>query len=120
MTDPKHANEYDGRGASAVYAVVLEIGQVLGAYRDRFVIIGGSVPWLLFPDAQPAHVGTMDVDLSLDAEVLGDGEYRTFVDLLEEAGYVRSEQGMRFFQLRRAVDLDGGEPVTVPASWRSS
>jgi hypothetical protein len=35
MTDPKHANEYDDRGASAVYSVLLEIGQVLGAYRDR-------------------------------------------------------------------------------------
>jgi hypothetical protein len=113
MTDPKHANAYDDRGASAVYSVLLEIGQVLGAYRDRFVIIGGSVPWLLFPDAQPAHVGTMDVDLSLDAEALGDGEYKTLVDLLEAAGYVRSEQGMRFFQLRRTVDIDGGEPVTV-------
>lgn len=27
MTDPKHANEYDDRGASAVYSVLLEIGQ---------------------------------------------------------------------------------------------
>jgi hypothetical protein len=113
MTDPRHANEYDDRGARATYSVLLEIGQVLGAYRDRFVVIGGSVPWLLFPDAQPAHVGTLDVDLSLDAEALGDGEYKTLVELLEGAGYVRSEQGMRFFQLRRTVDLDGGEPVTV-------
>lgn len=33
MTDPKHANEYDDRGARGVYSVLLEIGQVLGAYR---------------------------------------------------------------------------------------
>jgi hypothetical protein len=62
MIDPKSANEYDDRGARAVYSVLLEIGQVLGAYRDRFVVIGGSVPWLLFPDAEPAHVGTLDID----------------------------------------------------------
>lgn len=113
MSDPKHANDYDDRGAKAVYAVLLEIGQVLGAYRDRFVIIGGSVPWLLFPNAQPAHVGTLDVDLSLDAEALSDGKYKTLVELLEAAGYVRSEPDMRFFQLRRSVALDPGEPVTV-------
>ncbi|WP_396271090.1 nucleotidyl transferase AbiEii/AbiGii toxin family protein [Ideonella sp.] len=113
MSDPKHANDYDDRGAKAVCAVLLEIGQVLGAYRDRFVIIGGSVPWLLFPNAQPAHVGTMDVDLSLDAEALGDGDYKTLVELLEAAGYERSAPGMRFFQLRRSVDLGAGAPITV-------
>lgn len=111
--DLKYANEYDERGARAVYAVLLEIGQVLGAYRERFVIIGGSVPWLLYPDAQPAHVGTMDVDLSLDAEALGDGEYRDLVELLEGAGYTRSAPGMRFFQLQRLVDLDGAGAITV-------
>ncbi|MEP6723109.1 MAG: nucleotidyl transferase AbiEii/AbiGii toxin family protein [Variovorax sp.] len=113
MTDPKSANEYDERAARAVYSVLLEIGQVLGAYRDHFVLIGGSVPWLLYPDAEPAHVGTMDFDLSLDAEALGDGEYKSLVDLLEAAGYERSEQGMRFFQLRRSVDLDGTGAVVV-------
>jgi len=61
--DPKSANDYDDVGARAVLSVLLEIGQVLGAYRDRFVVIGGSVPWLLFPDAEPAHVGTLDIDL---------------------------------------------------------
>lgn len=39
MTEPRHANEYDDRGASAVYAVLLEIGQVMKGYalagRDK-------------------------------------------------------------------------------------
>lgn len=79
MMEPQSANDYDDRGARAVYSVLLEIGQVLGAYRDRFVVIGGSVPWLLFPQAQPPHIGTLDVDLSLDAEALGDGEYKVSI-----------------------------------------
>jgi len=29
--EPKSANDYDDRGARAVYSVLLEIGQVLGA-----------------------------------------------------------------------------------------
>jgi hypothetical protein len=28
------------------------------------------------------HVGTLDVDLGLDAEALGDGEYATLIDAL--------------------------------------
>ena len=101
--DLKSANDYDDVGAQAVLSVLLEIGQVLGAYRDRFVIIGGSVPWLLFPDAEPSHVGTLDIDLSLDAQALGDGDYKTLVELLEAARYQRAAEDMKRFQLRRSL-----------------
>jgi hypothetical protein len=110
MNEP---GQYDDRTTHAVYSVLIELGQVLGAYTDRFVIVGGSVPWLLCPGAQPAHVGTLDVDLCLDAEALGDGEYATLVGLLEGAGYRRGEDQMRVFQMVRAVNLDDGEPINV-------
>lgn len=113
MMEPQSANDYDDRGAQAVYSVLLEIGQVLGAYRDQFVVIGGSVPWLLFPDAVPPHVGTLDIDLSLDAQALGDGEYKGLVESLEAAGYERAAKQMKVFQLRRTVRIDAHEPVAV-------
>ncbi len=109
--DPQSATDYDDRGATAVVAVLLEIGQVLGAFRDRFVIIGGSVPWLLYPDAEPQHVGTLDVDLSLDAEALSDDDYTGLIEALERAGYERSSDDLRWFQLRRTIRVDDGEPV---------
>lgn len=113
MTDPRSANDYDDRSAQAVYSVLLEIGQVLGSYRDKFVLIGGSVPWLLLPNAEPEHIGTLDIDLSLDAEALGDGEYANLVHALEAAGYERMGDGMRLFQMRRTVNLDNQAPVTI-------
>lgn len=111
--EPRSANDYDDVGARAVLSVLLEIGQVLGAYRDRFVVIGGSVPWLLLPNAEPAHVGTLDIDLSLDAHALGDGDYRDLVESLEAAGYQRAAKDMKPFQLRRTVAFDGHAPVAV-------
>jgi hypothetical protein len=113
MMEAKSANDYDDVTARAVLSVLLEIGQVLGAYRDRFVVIGGSVPWLLFPDAEPAHVGTLDIDLSLDAQALGDGDYKSLVEALEAAGYQRAAEDMKWFQLRRMVSVGGHEPVSV-------
>jgi hypothetical protein len=111
--EPRSANDYDEVGSRAVHSVLLEIGQILGAYLDRFVIIGGSVPWLLFPKAEPAHVGTLDIDLSLDPHALGDGDYKHLVESLEAKGYQRAAQGMRPFQLRRVVQFDEHGPVTV-------
>lgn len=105
--------KYEDRTTHAVYSVLIELGQVLGAYTDKFVVVGGSVPWLLYPNAQPQHIGTLDVDLSLDAESLGDGEYAHLVDLLERAGYERGHDGMRRFQMVRAVTVDDDEPVRV-------
>jgi len=37
---PAHA--YDDRSIQAVKAVLLEIGQILGSYRNKFVVIGGA------------------------------------------------------------------------------
>ena len=112
--EPQSAIDYEERGASAVIAVLLEIGQVLGAFRERFVIIGGAVPWLLLPNARPAHIGTLDVDLSLDPSALGDAEYVGLVEALEASGYERGEKfGLRPFQLRRLVPAADGEHIPV-------
>lgn len=107
------AAEYDEVTANAVLSVLLEIGQVLGAFKDRFVVIGGSVPWLLLPQSDPAHLGTLDIDLSLDAEALGDGDYKTLVEALMDAGYERNQDQMKWFQLRRVVEVRGHAPVAV-------
>src|SRR6185437_4394833 len=72
------------------------------------------VPYLLLREADPPHVGTLDVDLDLDPERLAEGAYAEFVETLERAGYRRDGEGLKPFQLQRAVDLgDGGEPVAV-------
>lgn len=112
MTVPDAAVDYDDRGARAAHAVLVELGQVLGAHRDAFVIIGGVVPSLLI--AGRGHIGTLDIDLDLDPDELADRGYADLVEKLLHAGYQRGFEGMKPFQLRRTVDLpDGGPPVAV-------
>ena len=77
------------------------------------MVVGGAGPWLLHRDAVPAHVGTLDIDLDLDPDALGDGEYAAFVKALEKAGYERGVAGLKKFQLRRVVTVDEGEPIAV-------
>jgi len=90
----------------------VELGQVLGAHRDAFVIIGGTVPSLLIPRA--GHIGSLDVDINLDTEKLADHGYAALVEKLDAAKYERNAEGLKPFQLRRVVDLqDGGDPVAV-------
>ena len=42
--DPRRASDYDDRATGAVKSALVEIGQALGSYRDRFAVIGGAVP----------------------------------------------------------------------------
>jgi hypothetical protein len=64
------------------------------------------------PNAKPEHVGSIDVDLALDAAKLGNGLYAELLKLLLETG--RYEKGEKAFQLMAPVNLDDGEsPVKV-------
>ena len=110
--EPQHAGDYTGRQVEAARRVLVDVGQVLASFRDAIVVVGGWVPDLLLPGAEPEHVGSIDVDLALDAAKLEDGRYAELLKLLLDTG--RYEQGDKDFQLVTPVDLGDGEvPVTV-------
>ena len=111
--DPQRISDYDNRTADAVRSVLVEIGQVLGSYRDRFAVIGGAVPWLLLTESDMAHIGTLDVDLSLDAEALGDGEYAQLVESLLRQGYRQGDNRRRFQLVRTVPARDSGPDIDV-------
>ena len=111
--EPQYASDYDDRTTVSVRSVLVEIGQVLGSYQGKFAVIGGAVPWLLLSEADMPHIGTLDMDLTLDAEALGDGEYAQLVESLLRHGY-RQQEHLRRFQLVRTVPArDGGADIDV-------
>ena len=111
--EPQYASDYDDRTTVAVKSVLVEIGQILGSYRGRFAVIGGAVPWLLLNEADMPHIGTFDVDLSLDAEALGDGKYAQLVESLLKHGYRRQEHRPRFQLVRTGPARDDGADIDV-------
>jgi hypothetical protein len=112
--EPQSASDYDDRTTVAVKSVLIEIGQILGSFEGKFAVIGGAVPWLLLNNDDMPHVGSIDVDLSLDPEALGDGEYATLVAALMDHGYEQRPTLLRRFQLVRSVPAaDGGSAIDV-------
>jgi hypothetical protein len=111
--DPQSANDYDDRTTAAVKSVLVEIGQILGSFQGKFAVIGGAVPWLLLDNEEMPHVGTLDVDLGLDAEALGDGEYARLVETLMKHDYHQREDLRRFQLIRQIPATDGGDPIDV-------
>ena len=119
-SEPQSANEYDDRTTAAVKSVLLEIGQILGSFQGKFAVIGGAVPWLLLDNEEMPHVGTLDVDLGLDAEALGDGEYARLVETLMKHDYRQREDLRRFQLIRQIPATDGGDPGKLISDWEST
>ncbi len=46
MPEPRHQGEYEGRQTIAARRVLIDMGQVLAAFRTQMVIVGGWVPEL--------------------------------------------------------------------------
>ena len=110
--EPRQRDDYSDRQTEAARRVLVDLGQVLASFADCLVVVGGWVPDLLLPEAEELHVGSIDVDLALDAAKLGDGRYAELLQLLLATR--RYRPGEKAFQLVVDVDLqDGGVPVAV-------
>ena len=110
--EPRQRDDYSPRQVGAARRVLVDLGQVLAAFEDCLVVVGGWVPDLLLEQADEPHVGSIDVDLALDANKLADGRYADLLKLLLDSG--RYKPGVKPFQLVVEVDLkDGAKPVEV-------
>ena len=106
--EPRHQDDYGERQIEAAHRALVDVGQVLASFHDCLVLVGGWVPDLLIPDAEEKHVGSIDVDLALDAKKLASGRYAEMLKLLLHTR--RYRQGYKPFQLVTQVDLGDGEP----------
>ena len=70
---------------SASRAVLIEVMNVLGVFRDKIVLVGGWVPDLLYPNS--GHIGSLDVDLAVSQSAIGANAYETILNRMIEAGY---------------------------------
>jgi len=110
--EPRQREDYSKRQVEAAHRVLVDVGQVLASFADCLVVVGGWIPDLLLPGAEEPHIGSIDVDLALDAEKLQEGRYADLLKLLLDTK--RYKTGSKNFQLVVEVDLKDGEiPVQV-------
>jgi hypothetical protein len=89
----------------AARSVLVEVVDLLKAYRDAAVVAGGWVPQLLPSKGVIPHVGSTDVDLVLDYRRIPERGDILLKDLLLTSGY---RPGRQPFQYHRAVARDIG------------
>ena len=106
--EPRQREDYSNRQIEAARRVLVDLGQVLKSFEDCLVVVGGWVPDLLMENTDEAHIGSIDVDLALDADKLTDGGYADLLKcLLNTRRYKQADEPFKLFA---DVDLEDGRP----------
>jgi hypothetical protein len=76
----------------ACVIVMRELFLYLKPYRDQIVLIGGWVPYFLlekygYPGEYDHHVGSLDIDVALDAFSIPETAYKSILEILRERGF---------------------------------
>jgi hypothetical protein len=91
-------DEYEHILVEAAYRVLLEIARLLYDYREGIVLVGGSVPGLIFDQSLSEHIGTIDIDIALNQNTIQEAGYRSIMQLLSKRGYVQGVQPFIFYR----------------------
>ncbi len=86
----KVRSEYLPREIEACVIVMRELFTYLKPYRNQIVLIGGWVPYFLLEkysspySEYDRHVGSLDIDLALNAFSIPESAYKTILEILKE------------------------------------
>jgi len=117
--EPRQREDYSDRQIEAAYRVLVDLGQVLKSFEDCLVVVGGWIPDLLLASKEEPHVGSIDVDLALDAEKLAEGQYAELLKaLLNTRRYTQANEPFRLYA--EVVLEDGRPPVRVDVDFLKS
>jgi len=111
--------DYPTDATRASLQVMAELWTILRDYNEYMVLIGGWVPFFLlqrYGEGSVEHVGSLDIDLALNAQAIPVDAYETILDRLQDRGYHHrvDRQGRPIpFSFERAVVVEGGSRVVV-------
>ena len=83
----------------ACVIVMRELFLYLKPYRDQIVLIGGWVPYFLiekyrYPGEYDQHVGSLDIDVALDAFSIPETAYKSILEILREREFYHKKDAL--------------------------
>jgi len=102
----------------ACVIVMRELFLYLKPYRNQIVLIGGWVPYFLlekykYTGEHDQHVGSLDIDVALDASSIPETAYKSILEILRERGFYHKKDALGrdipASFLKKVVPEDGKE-----------
>jgi hypothetical protein len=109
-------SDYTKREVKASQSVLIELVHLLGEFKDSMVVVGGSVPPLLYPEYASEYVGTLDIDIALDHRTIMES-YETISKYLQKKGYIVDDRQPFIFY--RDISMPEGDTVRIQVDFLS-
>jgi hypothetical protein len=105
----------------ACVMVMRELFLYLKPYRNQIVLIGGWVPYFLLEKYKHSgeyeqHVGSLDIDVALDAFSIPESAYKTILEILSVRGFHQRKDAMGRdipASFLKSVVLENGKEIEV-------
>lgn len=117
MADNRTKTIFVSNIADVSLSHLLELMTALGSYRKGLVLVGGWVPYLLLREYQNKtvnfqHVGSVDIDIAVNPEIVDEKKYATMLELLQKRGY-RTKEGTTFSFVKTVITNKGEEQIQI-------
>jgi len=118
----KFKSEYSPREIEACVIVMRDLFTYLKPYRNQIVLIGGWVPYFLLekytsPGSEyDRHVGSLDIDIALDAFSIPTDAYKTILEILKDRGFYHRKDNLGKdipASFLKKIIFDDGEEIEV-------
>ena len=105
---PRLVGDYSPEIVEVSKSVLAELITALKEYYKALVLVGGWVPYFILEQFGASevgfqHVGSIDIDLVVDPDLVDEEAYATMANILREMRYVPSEDRQRQFTWLRTV-----------------
>lgn len=118
----KLKSEYSQREIEACVVIMRELFTYLKPYRNQIVLIGGWVPYFLLEKYTPSgsehdqHVGSLDIDIALNAFSIPKDAYKSILEILKERGFYHRKDNLGKdipASFLKKIIFDNGEEIEV-------
>jgi hypothetical protein len=118
----KLKSEYPPREIEACVVIMRDLFTYLKPYRNQIVLIGGWVPYFLLEKYTPSgsehdqHVGSLDIDIALNAFSIPKDAYKSILEILKERGFYHRKDNLGKdipASFLKKIIFDDGEEIEV-------
>ena len=118
----KLKSEYSPREIEACVVIMRDLFTYLKPYRNQIVLIGGWVLYFLLEKYTPSgsehdqHVGSLDIDIALNAFSIPKDAYKSILEILKERGFYHRKDNLGKdipASFLKKIIFDDGEEIEV-------
>lgn len=106
---PRVASDYSPEIVEVSKSVLAELITALKKCYEALVLVGGWAPYFILQEFGTSeagfyHIGSIDIDLVVDPDLVDEKAYATMASILREMSYAPSEDRQRQFRWLRTVE----------------